>query len=1141
MDRPNTDNEDPPPQSPTRKKSVFQAPIEAVARSVRKISSQEALAGRNNYDTLPDDVRETVTMGDAVDGPQRIAFSRQENGGVINPVYHEDEVGNKPNWPPPHPPAVTLMSDDAGPSRKISWSIRKISTTRRPEIVVSPAELSQRAKDLQEEGISNPAFENAENDEDDRFTPLPSFPNRHLDDAAAARTRRISVGFNPKERVPTVQSYMGNVNDTRPTLEDLRVDTVLSGDDAVRQTGNEQRLKRGNLGWIRGVVLWTILNLWGVMLFLRIAWMNAQAGMGMFLVVILLATTIAILTSLSTSAISTNGEIGVGGTYFMISRSLGPQFGAAIGVIFSLANAISVSLNIQGFADTVQNLLEEHHLGMVDAANDVRIIGVITLVALTGFTFFGMEIASRLQLVFFVILLAAIANIVIGSIIPPTLEMQAKGFVGYSNALFRENFYPAYQDDQFGANDFMSVFGVFFPSVTGILAGSSITGDLKDPSGAIPKGTICAILFTSFTYILVGWCTASVTLRHASGNVADIFAGNLTSCHHDQYNAATACKEGMINNMEIMEVVGHFRPIILAGIFSATLSTALGCINFSPKIFQALCRDNIFPGIHVFGKGYTKADEPYRAYILVLIVAVIFIMPADLNFISNIVSNCFLLTYTLVNYAVFDASFSNSPGWRPTFRYYNKWLSLATAIACFIIMFFLDWKSAVIAVGIIFLLWLYVYYKNPHVNWGTSVQANAYKKALSDMHALIKVEDHVKNWRPQILALTGMPYARPALTYLANGITRGTGLLICGHVLVGKSVKERRTMGQEAYKWLRRRKIHAFYDYVAAKNTSEGIRALIQTSGLGKLKPNILMMGFPNGWRSSNETALDEYVGAINEAFDANLGVIIAYAKEGFNITEAVNFEQLVAENAKDLKKEAKKLRSETKLHDVMVNAIPLEVRREGNTPEMEARILLAERFQPAKKERGLDGEIHIWWLYDDGGLTLLIPHLLTLHNPWHHSKLKVFCLAGQDKEAAKTEMGGLLDKFRIKYTEVIPVDLEIPPSREQTRWFEDLMDDLRDVSHVKSTVKQRKTSGMGVITEKDIQTFGNRTMKQIRLRELLLEHSLSSTLNVVTMPLPKAGQSSTFYMAVLHSLTSDLPPTLLIRGAQENVLTYYC
>jgi hypothetical protein len=79
----------------------------------------------------------------------------------------------------------------------------------------------------------------------------------------------------------------------------------------------------------------------------------------------------------------------------------------------------------------------------------------------------------------------------VGSIVPPTESQQAQGFVGYSRALFVENFMPAFQEDRFGpASGFMGVFGVFFPSVTGILAGTSITGDLKDPSGAIPKGEL---------------------------------------------------------------------------------------------------------------------------------------------------------------------------------------------------------------------------------------------------------------------------------------------------------------------------------------------------------------------------------------------------------------------------------------------------------------------------------------------------------------------------------------------------------------------------------------------------------------------------------------------------------------------------
>ncbi|GAV06346.1 hypothetical protein RvY_16355 [Ramazzottius varieornatus] len=565
-------------------------------------------------------------------GAKRHSLALVEDGNVnLNGEF-------RPEDPKQRAAVLTINNAFVGPLPQPS---RMVSGTRRRSTVVmdSPAEITRRASVLQQEGRDNEAFNDDETydkesdrDDDDNVPDLPTLLLSPRKISAVKGSRKISVGYDPTEVVPSKLNYEAHADDhhVRPTLEDLRVEKQPTEDNVVRNTGNESKLKRGNLGWIRGVVLWSILNLWGVMLFLRMSWMNAQAGMGLFLLIVLLGTVIALLTSLSTSAISTNGEVGVGGTYYMISRSLGPQFGAAIGVIFSLANAISVALNIQGFADVIRGLLAEHNLRMVDSLNDIRIIGIITLVALTGFTFFGMEIAAKLQIVFFVIISASILNIIIGSIIPPSVADQAKGFVGYSNALFVENFYPAFQKDQFGENSFMSVFGVFFPSVTGILAGTSITGDLRDPSGAIPKGTICAILFTTISYIVVGWCSAAVTLRHASGDVQDLWMGNLTACQSGNpsvYDASTACKQGSVNNMEIVEVVGHFRPLILAGIFSSTLSTALGCINFAPKIFQALCRDNIFPFIHIFGKGYGKTDEPYRAYGLVMIIAVVFLIP----------------------------------------------------------------------------------------------------------------------------------------------------------------------------------------------------------------------------------------------------------------------------------------------------------------------------------------------------------------------------------------------------------------------------------------------------------------------------------------------------------------------------------
>ena len=142
------------------------------------------------------------------------------------------------------------------------------------------------------------------------------------------------------------------------------------------------------------------------------------------------------------------------------------------------------------------------------------------------------------------------------------------------------------------------------------------------------------------------------------------------------------------------------------------------------------------------------------------------------------------MTFALVNYATFDASFSRSPGWRPTFKYYNKWLSLLTCVACLAFMFSLDWMSAIIVFCLSGLLWLYVFYKKPEVNWGTSGQANVYRAALKDALHLLKIQDHVKNYRPQILVLTGLPCVRPALVYMAGSITRATGLMICGHVMV---------------------------------------------------------------------------------------------------------------------------------------------------------------------------------------------------------------------------------------------------------------------------------------------------------------------------------------------------------------------
>jgi Solute carrier family 12 len=69
-------------------------------------------------------------------------------------------------------------------------------------------------------------------------------------------------------------------------------------------------------------------------------------------------------------------------------------------------------------------------------------------------------------------------------------------------------------------------------------------------------------------------------------------------------------------------------------------------------------------------------------------------------------------------------------------------------------------------------------------------------------------------------------------------------------------------------------------------------------SGLGKMKPNILLMGYNTGWSTDTDRSNDEYVDVISVAFDNHLGVMLLYAKEGFDISDAVNFDQLLVNNS---------------------------------------------------------------------------------------------------------------------------------------------------------------------------------------------------------------------------------------------------
>ncbi|XP_040191794.1 solute carrier family 12 member 3-like [Rana temporaria] len=877
-------------------------------------------------------------------------------------------------------------------------------------------------------------------------------------------------------------------------------------------------------GWIKGVMIRCMLNIWGVILYLRLPWITAQAGIGLTWVIILLSVLVTSITGLSISAISTNGKVQSGGTYFLISRSLGPELGGSIGLIFAFANAVAVAMHTVGFSETVRDLLIEYNAVIIDPVNDIRIIGVITVTVLLFISLAGMEWEAKAQVIFFIVIMISFVSYLVGTIIPPSEEKQSKGFFSYQGSIFLENIVPNWRGE---TGTFFGMFSIFFPSATGILAGANISGDLKDPAVAIPKGTLMAIFWTTISYLAISATIGSCVLRDASGNLNDTipmnetdceglscqFGWNFTSCEETE-----SCYYGMSNHYQAMSMVSAFSPLITAGIFAATLSSALACLVSAPKVFQCLCKDRLYPVIGFFGKGYGKNNEPIRGYILAFIIAIGFVLIAELNTIAPIISNFFLCSYALINFSCFHASITNSPGWRPSFRYYNKWTSLFGAIVSVIIMFLLTWWAALIAVGIIVILLGYVTYKKPDVNWGSSVQAGAYNMALTYSVGLTAVQDHVKNFRPQCLVLTGPPNFRPALVDFSSSVTKNTSLMICGNV----ATETDKVPNSEGHlRWLNARKVRSFYSVICENTFRIGAKSLMQVSGLGRLKPNTLVLGYKSNWQTVPGQCLEEYVGVIHDAFDSQYGVCVLRLRDGLDVSEKVQgqydnmaFQDSDNEVASD--KEAEK-------------EPPCIVSENLNQTNTE--------FQGRKGKKS----IHIYWLYDDGGLTLLIPYLLTRRKRWGQCKVRVYIRGTQvNAEEERKEMQTLLNKFRLGFHDVIVLtDIDQKPHPKNMQLFEELV--------APYCIEEQRVEDLQIpqwgIRKTDLEHFATKSERYVKVNEILQENSQDAALIAISLPIAsKMACPSSLYMAWLEMLSRDIsPPVVFIRGNQQDSLTIYC
>lgn len=380
---------------------------------------------------------------------------------------------------------------------------------------------------------------------------------------------------------------------------------------------------------------------------------------------------INLLTTLSLSAIASNGTVRGGGAYYLISRSLGPEFGGSIGVVFYLGFVFNTGMNAVGLIDcfnqnfgsvsgTWSHILPEEQWWSYLWSTVVLVI--CTLICLGGS---GLFARASNGLLF--VLMVATLSIPLSAIIQSPFESRSLGvqFTGLSLETFKENLMPqltrgAAGSQLQGRETFQDLFGILFPATGGIFAGASMSGDLRHPSKSIPVGTLYGLAMTFITYTLV------------------IFA-----------MAATITRSSFVRDVNVIQDTNFSGMLILAGEFASTFfSTLMGVIG-SAKLLQALARDNLLPGISIFGQGTKHTDDPVYAIIFTYIVAQ-FTMLLDINQIASFTTMTYLMTFLVMNLACFLLKISAAPNFRPSFHFFNWQTAFVGTIVSGAAMFFVD-------------------------------------------------------------------------------------------------------------------------------------------------------------------------------------------------------------------------------------------------------------------------------------------------------------------------------------------------------------------------------------------------------------------------------------------------------------------
>jgi amino acid transporter len=556
-----------------------------------------------------------------------------------------------------------------------------------------------------------------------------------------------------------------------------------------------------------GVFTPSILTILGAIMFLRAGYVVGEAGIFNAILILCAAEVISLLTAVSMSAVATNTPVAGGGAYFLISRALGPEFGGAIGLALFLAQALSVPFYVLAFTNSLILRFSSLAPWFLPIA-----LGTATVLFLINLISSGAAI--RLQYVVMTLLALAIASFLGGAIIR------------FDPELFQSNFGAAYSKPSIG---FWTVFAIYFPAVTGILAGVNMSGDLKDPPRSLVRGTMGAIVVGFLVYLF------QMILCGGSQQRADLLDRSF---------------ETLVDN-----ALWGTWFLIVGGVFAATISSAVGSYLGAPRVLQALARDRIFPLLSIFGRGSKGKDEPRLGLVLTLVLTFGVILLAGgsesmaaFDIIAAIVAMFFLATYGMINLAAFVESFSANPSFRPRFRFYHWTTSMLGFIACLIVMILIDALAALVAFIVVAGIYIFLSRRVFRSTFGDARRGFQYSVAVRALQKLRWMTPHAKNWRPTFLVLARSTQRHLTLIQYAVWMEGGRGLVTAAQVISGdlETFAARvESLRSAMEKFLQSNELAVFPEVVFAEDVNEGIRTLVQSHSIGPLKPNTVLLGWP--------------------------------------------------------------------------------------------------------------------------------------------------------------------------------------------------------------------------------------------------------------------------------------------------------